>query len=349
MLLYLFFGTVIGIAVFEIISLKMLGRHLRVEYEADTGLVEPGETLTFRYAVYNMSSWPILFLRVSLYLDDAAVLREDPKKNRHVRQDRFGTRVDHRLYLLPRRRFAGKVRLSFDARGIHRIGKIYLETGDFMALRSDVITQELDTRVVCTAKLSSDPVDVRTLGGFLGDISVRRFIHEDPSLLIGYQEYTGNEPMKKISWMQTARTGQLMVKKNDYTVDTNVAVLVNMQNSSRGDMEACLRLVRSVCEHLEAARIPYALLSNGDLHSAAEGQGRPHLFGILRRIGRSDLACFSSFRQLVERCAYARREGRSYIVVTPPLSEEGKADLALLQRFSDHELCVLCGREGGAA
>ena len=43
------------------------------------------------------------------------------------------------------------------------------------------------------------------LSGFLGDVSVRRFIYEDPVLTTGFREYTGREPMKHISWTQSAR------------------------------------------------------------------------------------------------------------------------------------------------
>ena len=38
------------------------------------------------------------------------------------------------------------------------------------------------------------------LGGMIGDISVNRFIFEDPMLTIGFSDYTGREPMRDISW-----------------------------------------------------------------------------------------------------------------------------------------------------
>ena len=60
---------------------------------------------------------------------------------------------------------------------------------------------------------------------------MRRFILDDPSLLVGYREYTGREPMKQISWNQTAKTGRLTVRQNDHTTDRIAMVIVNMDLS----------------------------------------------------------------------------------------------------------------------
>ena len=134
---------------------------------------------------------------------------------------------------------------------------------------------------------------------------------DDPTMFLGYREYTGREPMKQISWKQTAKAGRLMVRVNDYTSDRVVTILVNMYSSLRPQLENCLKLVRTVCEQLEEAKIPYELMTNGDLLSVHEGMGREHLFYILRRIGISRLAGFTSFGSLIDRCVRRRRSSRS--------------------------------------
>ncbi len=68
------------------------------------------------------------------------------------------------------------------------------------------------------------------LGGVIGDISVNRFIFEDPMLTVGFSEYTGREPMRDISWTQSARLGRMMVKNYDHTVDLSVTILLNVQS-----------------------------------------------------------------------------------------------------------------------
>ena len=151
--------------------------------------------------------------------------------------------------------------------------------------------------------------------------------------------------MKQISWKQTAKVGKLMVRQNDHTTDRVAVVLVNMEGSQRLLLESCLKLVRTVCEQLEEAKIPYELMSNGDLFSIPEGIGREHLFLILRRLGLSRLGGFTSFSDLVERCVRRRRSNCSYIVITPIIGPERKAQIDYLGSHLDSRPIVLIPSE----
>lgn len=318
-------------------------RHVHILCRADMSLCEPGERVTLRYEVVNTSPFPILSAGFAIRLDDSVRLLEDEDWCKiHVTRDFSGTRVDHHFYLMPYRRFQGKLRLTLNKRGVVDIGQYYLQTGDLLGLEPKIRSGELGVRVVCTAE-RAEGQEVQTLGGYLGDVSVRRFIHEDPMLLIGYREYSGREPMKQISWMQSAKVGRLMVRQQDYTVDRNVTVLVNMEASTPAVSERCLSLTRTVCEQLEAAKIPYALESNGDLRALGEGLGPTHLRFILNRIGLSRLTGYTSFADLAERCGKRPRLGCSFIVISPALTDRGLAALERLQTCTDQEICVLYG------
>ena len=345
MILFVLVCSLIVIAVLETLSRRGDLRRLYVTFSADMDLVEPGEILTLHYTVCNTGRLPILCVGFGLQLDEAVTVREDEAWSaRHVTPSFSGPRVDYHFYLLPRRKYSGKLRLSLKKRGVVDLGQCYLETGDLLGLRSTVRSREIGVRVVCTAPCL--PLETpETLGGFLGSVSVRRFLHEDPTMLIGYRDYTGREPMKQISWNQTAKAGQLIVRQYDHTVDRNVTLLVNMQAASPHVSERCLSLARTVCERLEAGKVPYALRSNGDLQSLQEGLGRRHLHFILRRIGLSRLASYRSFSALVDHCIAHRSGADSYIVVTPALSAAGELALQRLQAASDTKLCVLYGEE----
>jgi hypothetical protein len=250
-------------------------------------------------------------------------------------------------FLLPHRVFRGTVHLSFRERGCHMPGRIYVETGDLLGLRTKLRSFDLPFSVICTAAPAEEQPELRPLGGFLGDISVRRFILEDPSILLGYREYTGYEPMKAISWLQTARTGHLMVKQHDFTVDTDVAVLVDLEACKKAVAERCLSLARTVCDELERLRIPYVVLSNGDLYARQKGVGRVHNFEIQRRIGLCRFLRRQAFPRLLSRCA-AEGAGKGYIVIVPALCEEIEAGVRLLRSASGAQVCVLTGKEAEA-
>lgn len=341
------FAAAAVILALELLSLGPAAGRVRVDYDTDLRLAAPDEVITLRYTVRNLSALPKLFLGLSFYLGEQAELRESPEWiARYGDKNAAGVSFHRSFAMPPHSAVSGKVRFSYTRRGLQPLGKLYLEAGDFLGLRSRAISREAEQSLVVTARLREEEPELETLGGLLGDVSVRRFIHEDPALVVGYREYTGREPMKRISWTATARTGQLTVKELDFTVDANVAVVVNMQDPQRRYMERCLELVRTVCETLEERKIPYSLCSNGDLSSLPEGLGKSHIFAILRRIGVSRLSAYEGFRALAEAVLADRRDNRCCVVITPEPDPESEAVLGLLRQHSDARVCVLYGNGG---
>ncbi len=343
---FLFFGLVILSVIVEVLSLRDPFRHVVMSYDLDMEMAEPDEQITVSYQVTNTGRFPIFYLGLSFSFGDGVKVCEDEKwLERNVARAFTGLSVNRSLSLMPHSTIRGRFHISLSKRGTYKLGRCYLEAGDLLGLHTAVSSHEGNRSIVCTAALAETDPQVNVLGGFLGDISVRRFIMEDPSLLVGYREYTGYEPMKKISWNQTAKTGKLMVKLNDFTLDTDVAVAVNLERiyASPTDIERCFELTRSACEKLEEMKIPYAFLSNGDLRDLQQGYGRGHLSAILKNIGQSGAACYTSFEALIDKCIAANKSNRSYILVTPYLDDEGVACLRRLQNVSDHEVCVIYG------
>ncbi|MBQ7144680.1 MAG: DUF58 domain-containing protein [Oscillospiraceae bacterium] len=339
-------AALLVVAALEYLSLNRAGRAVSAAVEADLPLCAPGEAVTLRWTVTNVSRLPLLYVGVSIYFDDdVTILEPEDWQKTHVVRDISGVHAELRLRLRPHSRRSGRLRFAIGRRGLHTLGKLYLETGDYLGVKSAVKTVEPKVRVICTADRAEPGEDTEPLGGLLGTRSVRRFLHEDPCLVAGYREYTGREPMKRIAWTQTARTGQWMVKQPDYTAEADVAVLLNMDGGVGPGMERCLALTRAVCETLEERKIPYLLRSNGDLRDAGRGLGRGHLFPILRGIGLSRLACYRSFSTLVDRCVAENAGERGFVVVTATPQD---AQLRRLQAVSAQRLVVLTPEGVGA-
>ena len=341
MITLILFLLVISVLVIEGISLWGNRLPLEVAFDVDTTLVEPGEITVLSYTVRNPHRLPMSFVGLSLHFKSYVRVYADGSDGRlHLSEDDAGTRADHRFFLPAHGCFTGKLRFSLSRRGLQELGRYTVETGDFLGLYPIIRIDGIGKRVVCTTE-SCGADALSPYGGEMGHMSVRRFILDDPTMLLGYREYAGREPMKQISWMQSAKVGRLMVRQNDFTTDRLAVVMVNMDSSQRAVMENCLKLVRTVCEQLEAAKIPYELMSNGDLRSVPEGIGRSHLFFILRRLGLSRLAGFTTFESLVERCVRRRRSNCSYIVITPPLRPEESALMDTLARYADSRPIVM--------
>ena len=345
MIVFVLVCSVILLAIVESLSRRDDVRELIADFSLDSTLTEPDEKVTLRFSIQNNSRWPVLYAMLMLQLDPGIQICEpEDWLRRRAQRDSTGTRIRYHFFLLPRERFSGRLRISCTRRGRYHVGRSYLMRGDYMGLNPGISSEDMGLRLVCTAKRCRIP-SPETLGGIMGEVPIRRFILDDPCMLRGYREYTGQEPMKQISWMQTAKTGQLTVRQNDFIIDRNVSILFNTEPAPEPAREHSLELLRSVCEELEAQRVPYALFTNGDVFSLDEGLGRNRILYIQRRIGLSRFISYCSFTRLVDQYVFHPREYSSCIVITPCLSPGVKASLPRLQRCAGREPMLLCGGE----
>ena len=323
-------GMVIAVLLMQFVLMPKVLQKINIQYSFDTKLAEPGEKIAYNSRLYSDWLFPIVYVAFYEHMPEGAVI-SGKKKNRDA----------HRLFLMPHHSFRHTLMFSLPKRGVYRSGRYFVETGDYLGFKSWVESDCLQADITVMPKRCEDEPILNALGGYLGDISVRRFILEDPVLTMGYLDYTGREPMKKISWKHSAKVGRLMVRNSDYTTDANAAVVLNMDHGTKQEKEKCLEIVRTVCEELENKHIPYQFLSNGDAGNLEEGFGRKHLDQIMMNLGKSKLYSYFSFDHLVERCIRERKRSRSYFVISAPLSENEREALARLQRNSEYEVCVL--------
>lgn len=330
MIAFILVGLISTVLLLQFVLAPRTLRHLWLRHSVDTKLAEPGEKITFSGSLVNNWALPVLYVNYFVYMPEGAAI-EGKGDNSEA----------HSLFLLPHRAFRHTVTFTLPKRGVYRSGKYYVQTGDFLGFKDRVKSDEVSFAITVMPRLCEDESILTVLSGYIGDISVRRFIIEDPVLTVGYLEYTGREPMKKISWPHSAKAGRLMVKNSDFTADSSAAVVLNMASGSDEEKEKTLEIVRTVCERLEEERIPYQFLSNGDAGDLDEGFGANHINQLMTNLGRSKLYGYSSFDSLVERCIMERKRSRSYFIISPPLTDDDRDALARLRRFSEYGVCVL--------
>ena len=324
---------------------------LHFKGEADHTLAEPGEVITWNATVENHSRLPIPFVRLKeIFPAEAEHYESDAWVHLHCTRLISYYIVEHKLSLRARATAEHKLRMSFSKRGQYFFGSYILSCGDLLGFRESS-KDGPDRSVVIMPERSRQQVSLDALGGFLGDISVRRFILEDPILTIGFRDYTGREPMKSISWTRSATAGSLQVKQFDHTAEQHVMILLNVEGAKPEELEECLRLTRTACEKLEQKKIPYGFRTNGCIPGPmgaitymAEGLGHRHLNTILYGLGRANDTCFYSFRYLTVQTLRHRSSNESYIIITPPLESGDRANVRKLENAVGTSLCVLTAR-----
>ncbi len=342
---FVVFGVLAALILMEYLSVGARAEKLSFRCTADRELVEPGGVVTVTAYITNSSALPRLFVRVWLFFGEGVELREDKDWAARYRDRGYPSLcIRRKLSLMPHTTAVFKVRLSFSERGVHGLGRYILESGDFLGLRTLQNAGRMEPELVVTAQRAEGIEDALPLSGFLGDHSVRRLLYEDPTLIVGTRDYSGREPMRSISWTQTAIRGKLMVRTYDHTAEPSAVILADL-GGNQEEKEAVLALTRSVCEGLQQANVPYALFSDGDLFKTETGLGQAHLDYILERIGRARPTEFSSFRELTERCLTERDSATDWILIVPGRSEEIESCLRRIEERSGGFAVALFGED----
>lgn len=317
---------------------------LHTETDTDIILAEPGEKITWTITVHNRSRLPIPFVRLMISFPFEATLHSE--RSHSLRRTDVGY-VEEKFSIRPRRSVTRQVNFSISKRGNYSYAKFQISSGDLLGFK-ETYKDGAPENVVIMPEHSRHRPSIDALGGFLGEISVRRFILEDPILTMGFRDYTGREPMKHISWTRSATASTLQVKQFDYTAERHVVVILNTEGAGREELEECLSLTRTVCEKLEQHKIPYGFRTNGNIPGPvgkifhmAEGLGTQHLRTILYGLGRADRTCFYSFRYLAERTLQHRSSNESYIIITPPQDGAARAAIQKLENAVGNSLCIL--------
>ena len=317
-------------------------------------LAEIGEEVQMISVVTNRRRRFIPFIRLQESVPQGMVVEGDLRVD-NATQKRCLLRST--LYMMPRQRLTRRTPFTMQSRGRFLFLGSRLNGGDFLGLSENEVWFKLERELVMLPEALPAETVQRLMGGWMGDCSVNRFIMEDPVLTLGYRDYTGREPMKRIAWAQTARQGRMTVRCQDYTVERTVTVMLNTNTFAFGAygeamLEACFSLCRGVCEALEERRIPYALITNACAEGMPEGfgevgdgLGQAHLNTVLEGLGRANYKSRFTLEALFERAAERASVGRGHVLITPVRSDRHEAMLERLRLTTGETPLVLTAEE----
>jgi uncharacterized protein (DUF58 family) len=120
-----------------------------------------------------------------------------------------------------------KYSLECVARGYHQIGPLVLETGDLFGLHRRF-------RVVADPKFVLVYPRIVPLIGYdiasrrpIGDVRISHRLYEDPTRIAGVRTYQQGDPLNRVHWRATARTGQLHSKVHEPSTLSGMTVLLD--------------------------------------------------------------------------------------------------------------------------
>ncbi len=300
--------------------------------EFSSTTIEIGEEFKISTIIENKNIFPISYLLVKEKIPNQLIYKSSLAGEEST-EDKIH---EMSMFVLPKQRIRRKFNVSFNKRGHYFFRDVSIVGEDFLGLSTVSKTFELLQAVVVYPKTLDLDTDIVPYGSYYGDISVLRWIISDPILNVGIREYNSNDPQKSIHWPSSLRSGQLMVKKFDFTTDNRVMIVLNIESCkpfwryiNTFEIEKCLSATRAIMEKFESLGIPYAFASNVQMSQLItdrgyieSGQGASHFYSILEILGKTNYDVSMKFEDVLAGFFHSTDNFETYVIITPSVLEE---------------------------
>ena len=184
-----------------------------------------GDHIFLVETVENRKLLPVPWLKVDIH---SSVWLDFAKTSSVVAQET--RRVTSCFFLKSRQKTVRQWKLQCLKRGVFNTENVTLVSGDLLGLRRNSVAVKVEANLVVYPEiidLDDLFVPARQLQG---DAIVKRWIIEDPFIISGTREYFPSDPMNRIHWPSSAKVGEWRVRKNDFTSQMSMDVILNVQS-----------------------------------------------------------------------------------------------------------------------
>lgn len=350
MILFLIIVIVIAMIVQQL-SLYIAKQKNNIRYSCKPSVeaCEPDTEFLVYSTVTNSSRFPSPVLRIE---------ERFPKSLNVLEATEFNVNItgDYRIYnstvsMRGRQRVRRYLRASLPDRGAYVFSFAEFHAGDFMGIKEFDYFKDNQERIVIYPRAISNEGFLKTFTNALEDIALKRRLLEDPISVCGYRDYTGREPMRSISWKQSAARNSLIVKEFDPTWRQAVTIVMDMQYHGEHEFhsrrqEYCFSMARTICEYLEDKNFEYRLVTNAivtsGISSFYSSGGRGFMYEkILYALGSAKNGNVCTLEELLANaCTGAYRE-RVIILITTRKTPEVLDTVMRVSKESGSEVVPL--------
>ncbi|NLC69275.1 MAG: DUF58 domain-containing protein [Clostridiaceae bacterium] len=324
-------------------------KKLDYKCEFSTGEAHEGDEIFLVETIYNKKLIPVPWLKVEInssrWLEFAETRSVVAQENRHVTSSFF-----LRSYQKVTRRWS----LKCLKRGVFRIDKVTLVSGDLLGNATNSLPVDVNAEIQVYPQTIELQKIFTPVNHLQGDTIVKRWIIEDPFIISGVREYTTRDPMKKIHWNSTARTGRLMVRQEDFTSKFGLSVILNVQSIENEYFDAVykdfielgIKAAATIFDIALRNGIPARLASNGStvdgerqMIYTQEASGRSHISSLLAILAKMELRRIRDFEDYTGDIS----EGitNSEIIVITSYLTEGICNILRKMKLKNNTVSIL--------
>ncbi|GIW08132.1 MAG: hypothetical protein KatS3mg060_2937 [Dehalococcoidia bacterium] len=256
----------------------------------------------------------------------------------------------------PYERVTRRYRLQCRARGYWAFGPATLRSGDVFGFgQREREAPELDYLLIYPKTVPVEQLGLPAKQPF-GDYRARQRLFEDPTRLRAVRPFEPGDPLKRVHWKATARTGQIQVKQFDATSTLDLYVVLNLATfdhswqGTRPDLlETAISVAASAASHALGEGFPVGLLANGMTHGSdrplkiAPGRGNDQLMRLLESLAKLSAFVTLSLDDLLRQERRALPWSATIVCVTAVAAEPLLAVLTALQRAGHPVVLILIG------
>ncbi len=217
--------TLLGVMLVSRFLARTWSEHLTARRECNRLSANVGETVAVVITIENKGSLPVAWLLVEDLLPRHALIYEPP--NLRVSGKRL-----HLAMFKRRGRKTIHYQLTCNRRGYYQVGPLVLETGDLFGLHRRY-------RVATEPHFLLVYPQVQPLEGFdiasrrpIGEVRMSYRLFEDPTRVAGVRRYEAGDPLNRVHWRATARTGVLHSKVYEPSTVAGATVLLDFHTGA---------------------------------------------------------------------------------------------------------------------
>lgn len=204
-------------------SVRQAGKHDDDPDSPDGLALEIGDRVAVRLTLKNDGALPVPWVLLEDVLPGRALDPIFPKLK--VK----GKRIQI-VMLKGHEELEVKYGLECVTRGYHQIGPLVLETGDIFGLHRRF-------KVLAPPKFVLVYPRIVSLSGYdlasrrpIGDVRILHRLYEDPTRIAGVRPYQQGDPLNRVHWRATARTGELHSKIHEPSTLSGITILLDFHH-----------------------------------------------------------------------------------------------------------------------
>jgi hypothetical protein len=257
--------------------------------------------------------------------------------------------------LMPYSKIIRRHRIRCMKRGWYRLDSAALSVGDFLGQQAATRGQKLNLQLLVYPKLIAWSELPLPSSSWQGDITVKRWIVQDPFQSSGVREYRYGDTLNSIHWKATARTNTLQVHNREYTADPRLMIILNTQiTETMWDavsdpelVEQGLSYAATLVDRAISQGIPAGFGCNGYTEEAPQQpiylephNGSDYLNMIYETMAKFVVSCCRTFDDYLEN--EIQREGTAldFVLITPYVSASIEQQIEQL-RMKGHSVEIM--------